>query len=143
MLRSIWHQVTVRGCRQRWLHQLRFGYYALHVGFCLPLCVLLATLTPRLTPVTGRDVSAYAQEALAGCMHAWLWLQLLVTVAAGVPLVAEEIAQEKERGTLALLLTTPLAPWRIVVGTMVGRLIIEAQRFVKPDEAAPTHAEAN
>jgi hypothetical protein len=41
--------------------------------------------------------------------------------------------------------TRVLAPWRIVVGTQVGRLVIEAERFMRADlpDTAPIKAEAN
>ena len=40
--------------------------------------------------------------------------------------------------------TRVLAPWRIVVGTQVGRLVIEAERFAKPEAVAvPAGTEAN
>ena len=40
--------------------------------------------------------------------------------------------------------TRVLAPWRIVVGTQVGRLVIEAQRFSKlGDDAMPVETHAN
>jgi hypothetical protein len=39
--------------------------------------------------------------------------------------------------------TRVLAPWRIVVGTQIGRLVIEAERFLKNDERAPIKADTN
>ena len=39
--------------------------------------------------------------------------------------------------------TRVLAPWRIVVGTQVGRLVIEAERFSRldpPDPPVEAHA---
>jgi ABC-type transport system involved in multi-copper enzyme maturation permease subunit len=121
MLGPVWHQVSLRGSRRPWLFLLRYGYA---VGQVLLFLVLIDALRV-FDPFRGFGES---QQVRAGRLTGgavqflwwWPWLQALVTVLVSVPLVAGEVTGEKESGTLALLLTTPLESRHIIGGKLLG-----------------------
>jgi hypothetical protein len=113
MLGFLWYQVSVGGTWGPWLLLLRYGYAAGQL--------ILFLMTNRFTvvqdPGSFEALPTQSELLFAGGMRflqRWPWLQRGVVLAAGVPLVAGEITAEKQRGTLALLLTTQLGPAGIV-----------------------------
>jgi ABC-type transport system involved in multi-copper enzyme maturation permease subunit len=106
----------LRACTRRKHHRLRevyFGVLTMEAG------LFLALFTSR----------SYTASPLAALELAFRFLQILAmqhfTLALLLPpaFVAGAIADEKSRGTLSLLLSTPLTPGEIVVGKWLGQVL--------------------
>jgi ABC-type transport system involved in multi-copper enzyme maturation permease subunit len=136
MLGPIWTQIALRSSRRGWLLLLRYAYLVgqlllylilIHPFLIYHLLLLLASLLPFCAPLLRTyqgwhpDPDGDFVAANLTFLQLWPWLQALVTVGGSVPLIAGEITDEKERGTLALLLTTPLEPGHILGGKLLGR----------------------
>jgi ABC-type transport system involved in multi-copper enzyme maturation permease subunit len=121
MLGPVWAQIGLRGARRGWLHWLRYGYAGGQLGLYALLIYPFLFVNRHPDKFDWKEVAARFTDTNAVFVQLWLWLQVLVTVGVSVPLIAGEVAEEKERGTLALLLTTQLESWHLLVGKLLGR----------------------
>jgi ABC-type transport system involved in multi-copper enzyme maturation permease subunit len=83
--------------------------------------LLLCTMPVLLE--TSRRVSHLAdrgRELFLFTVHAEMYLLSLLAPLA----VATAFSDEKENGTTGLLLLLPIAPWRVVLGKVLGRLVV-------------------
>jgi ABC-type transport system involved in multi-copper enzyme maturation permease subunit len=98
--------------------------YLLLIAFILTPVFWFHNIDPLDLFITKRDPLSPAEAAAFANRFALILLQaILLAVAAMTPgYAAAAIADEKERGTLALLLTTALSDREIVLGKAVGRL---------------------
>jgi hypothetical protein len=121
MVTAVWQWVLLRDGRGPWLPLVRFGFAAAQTFFYV---LLLAPSLPREALFLEEDWQSCIDrfnDANRTFLHLWLWLQLLTAVGLSVALIGGEITTEKESGSLALLLTTPLGPGGIVVGKLLSR----------------------
>jgi len=105
----------------------RWQTFAIRTGFAGVLFAFVALLW---SAQVGRAVSWRSGElARVGreIFEAWTWLQLLLLAAVTPVVVSQAIVEEKTAGTLELLATTRLSPWRVLWGKLLSRLLtIEA-----------------
>lgn len=105
----------------------RWQTFAIRAGFA---GILFAFVALFWTAQVSRDVSWRSGElARAGqkIFMAWTWLQLILLSLITPIVIAQGIVEEKTAGTLELLATTRLTPWKVLWGKLLSRLLtIEA-----------------
>lgn len=117
MMAAVLHQEMLLGSRRSRTHVLRWVYagWLLLQGFFFLMNSVGAWWIP--TPFWER-FAGFAYDFTHFFLQQHFVLLLLVTPA----LTGGAIAEEKTRGTLTYLLTSPLEPWEVVVGKLLGRV---------------------
>jgi ABC-type Na+ efflux pump permease subunit len=115
MIGSVLCLEWLRACTRRKHHRLRevyFGVLTMEVGLFFGL---FASRSYTASPLAALELAFRFLQILA-MQHFTLALLLPPAFVAGA------VADEKSRGTLALLLTTPLTPGEIIVGKWLGQV---------------------
>ncbi len=129
MLGPIWYQATLRGTRRHWLLLLRYGYglwlLVLFYFLCSPGLATHEKEDPTKPHLSATAIWKRAEEhwfvGSQTFVRAWLWQQYLLLFLVSVPFVAGDITDEKSRGTLQHLFTTPFWSGHIILGKLLGR----------------------
>ncbi len=119
-MRGSWFALElVRCCRHGRLVVLRRIYAAWLVAQWVVLCFNYLAASQSGLQASPAAVSHF----VGGYLEIFVVQHFLLLMLVTPPLVAGAIADERTKGTLALLLTTRLTAWEIVIGRLLGRLI--------------------
>lgn len=116
MIGSVLQLEWLRACTRRKHHRLREVYFGVLTMEVALFFGLFASRSFTASPLAALELPFRFLQILA-MQHFTLALLLPPAFVAGA------VADEKSRGTLALLLTTPLTPGEIVVGKWLGQVL--------------------
>ena len=105
--------------RRRSTYIIRCGYAALFAfGALLAISTILSDIDFDSATMRAQSLSMLAESMVLFVV----WFQIIAIVLLAPTMTSPSICEEKQRGTLGALMTTPLTAGQIVVGKMTGRM---------------------
>jgi ABC-type transport system involved in multi-copper enzyme maturation permease subunit len=104
--------------RRKRQYLLRFGYVAL-----LGLFMAVVWMTTVEASATGAGAIYRMSQAGKTVIMTISWFQFFALQLVAVVLMSTSINEEAQRGTLAVLLTTPISATQIVTGKLLGKML--------------------
>ena len=110
--------------RRRRHYGLRFGYCLLLIGIVVAAwLVAMDSLTQRPEENALTHISLRMGVVSRHVVSTVLWFQFVVAQVLAVVFVSDALTDERRKGTLEILLATPIRASEIVVGKLVSRIL--------------------
>jgi len=105
----------------------RVRSYGLRSGYVLLLCLLILSAWYSILGISARNMAAFgaSRTSVAStyvAMHT-LWFQLVAAQLIAAVMVSLSMTDEARRGTVGVLMTTPVTSVQIVLGKLLGGLL--------------------
>jgi ABC-type transport system involved in multi-copper enzyme maturation permease subunit len=105
--------------RRKSTYIIRCGYAALFAfGALLAISTIMSGMEFESSTMRSQSLSKLAESMVLFVV----WFQIIAIVLLAPIMTSPSICEEKQRGTLGALMTTPLTAAQIVVGKMTGRM---------------------
>ena len=110
--------------RRRHHYGLRFGYCLLLIGIVVAAwLVAMDSLTQRPEESVSALISSRMGAVSRHVVSRVLWFQFVVAQVLAIVFVSDALPDERRKGTLEVLLATPLRASEIVVGKLLSRIL--------------------
>ena len=110
--------------RRRRHYGLRFGYCLLLIGIVTAAwLVSMDSLTQRSAESAAAHLTARMGAVSRHVVSTVLWFQFVVANLLAVVFVSDALVEERDKGTLEVLLATPIRASEIVVGKLLARIL--------------------